>query len=174
MSISTPEHRKGVWVKKSFPDTKQVNTVNQCKLVKHSVKDRKVVVNDNKHKTPISVTSHNQQGVNTEKRFSKNRFAPLNDIRHRSHCDDQKVLTFIQSDNNYKGSKNKSHKVGVECGECHTVIDSVSKSHTTNKDVMKTSLCLGHKDAHIQLDLRFHSRHRQKVARAKNCDTFKL
>ena len=58
-----------------------------------------------------------------------------------------------------------------------SIIDSISKSHITNKSPMKNSLCPD-KDVNIQdkyeLDLRFRSQHRQKVASAKNCDTFKL
>ena len=119
---------KAVLGRKPFSDTKQAKTVNECKLV-----------NDNKHKIPISVMSNNRQGFNTEKCFSKNRFAPLNDIIPRSECDDQKVLVFKQTDNNNKGRTNIGHKVGIECGERHTIIDSISKSHVT-KSPMKNSL----------------------------------
>ena len=133
-------------------------------------------MNDNECKVPISVTSNNQQGVNTNKWFSKNRFAPLTDISPGSHCDVHKVLPFKHTHNSDKGSTNKGHKVGVARGERHTVIQSVSTSQTS-KSPIKNSLGPG-KDAHTQdkydLDLRFHSRHRQKVASAKNCDTFKL
>ena len=111
-------------VKKPLSDKKPVNIGNECTLVKH----RNLVVNDNEYKVPISITSNNQQGVNTNKWFSKDRFAPLDDISPRSHCDDQKVLPFKQTDNNDKGGPNKGHKVGVACGECHTVIQSVSTS----------------------------------------------
>ena len=112
-------------VKKPLSDKKTVNIGNECKLVKH----RNLVVNDNEYKVPISVTSNNQQGVNTNKWFSKNRFAPLNDISPRSRFDDHKVLPFKQTDNNDKGSTNKGHKVGVARGERLNVIQSIQAHH---------------------------------------------
>ena len=83
---------------------------------------------------------------------------------------------FKQIDNNDKGSTYKGHKVGVARGERHTVNHSISTSQVRNTP-MKNLLGPG-KDTHTQdkyeLDLRIHSLHRQKVASAKNCDTFKL
>ena len=169
-----PNHsRKNPFVVTSrSSDKKSVKIVDKCKLVK----SRNLVVNHNKYKVPIRIMSNNQQGVNTNKWLSKNRFAPLLDISPRSHWDDQTVSVLKETDKNDKGSTYKGHKVGVARGERHTVNHSVSSSQVRNAP-MKNPFTPG-KDTHTQdkyeLDLRLHSCHRQKVASAKNCDIFKL
>ena len=158
--------------RKPHPDKKHVGIVKDCK----SVNNKKPVVKHNNDTKPISAKPINQHSVDTNKWCSKNRFAPLNDIIPRSHYDNHEVSRTRLTDSNGHKSEDKGHKVGGERGERQTVIDGVSKPQVT-KSPVTNSLGLDNK-THIQdkydLDLRFHSRHRHKVATAKNCEIFKL
>ena len=158
--------------RKPHGDTKHVDIVKNCK----PLGNKKPIVKHNNDTKPISAKPFNQYSVDNNKWFSKNRFAPLNDIIPRSHCNNQEVSRTKQTDGNGQKSEDKGHKVGGVRGKRHTVIDSVSKPQVT-KSPVTNSLGLDNK-THIQdkydLDLRFHSRHRQKVATAKNCEIFKL
>ena len=161
---------------KSLPDTKHVGIVKDCKFAT----DKRLVVKPDNDTKPISAKPIKQHNVEPNKWCSKNRFAPLNDINPRSHYDNYEVSWTKLNNNNGHKSEDKGHKVGGERGERHTerhtVIDSVSKPRVT-KSPVTNSLGTDNK-THIQdkydLDLRFHSRHRNKVATAKNCETFKL
>ena len=107
---------------------------------------------------------------------SKNRFALLSDTDPQSHWDEQGV-PIVPKNLECTSRENPTHKVGAQCVDYQAVNPCVIASDTDNTNTCRVTTNLQQKTCDAQdkydLDLRFLVRHKSKMAKAKDSNTFK-